>query len=325
MLLNSTKARNGTSFDIVLGEVGFGFFQLYHLPALAGRLPDPAHPGDAVPVRRAGATLRGLPRTVPLPSQRPPTHYVINEAAVTALGYATSAEAIGKPLRMGVGAYATTDVIIGVVRDFSLYPPLEKMRPAAYKTATDTGAGMRGPGFDGAALHVRLNGLNVPETLAAIDAIWKRHSQDPINRIFLDSFVRQQQITVLRQGQAFAAFAGVAALLAVLGLFGLSLAAAGQRVKEIGVRKAMGAESRQIVALLLWQFSRPVLLATLIAWPAAFWLMRRWLAEFPYHIGLQWWVFALSSLVMLGIALLTVAWQAWLAAREKPVLALRYE
>lgn len=202
---------------------------------------------------------------------------------------------------------------------------MEKMRPAAYKTAIDTGAGMRGPGFDGGALHVRLKGREIPETLAAINTIWKRHSQDPINRIFLDAFVQQQQIDVLRQGQAFAAFAGMAALLACLGLFGLSLAAAGQRIKEIGVRKAMGAQSSQIVVLLLWQFSRPVLLANVIAWPAAFWLMGCWLAGFPYHIQLQWWVFAVGSAAMLLIALATVAGQALAAARQKPVLALRYE
>ena len=212
-----------------------------------------------------------------------------------------------------------------MVRDFSLYPPLEKLRPTAYKTATDTGGGMRGPGFDAAALHIRLKGRDIPQTLAAIDAIWKRHSQDPISRIFLDAFVQQQQIAVLRQGQAFAAFAGVAALLACLGLFGLSLAAAGQRIKEIGVRKAMGAGNGDVLRLLLWQFSQPVLLANFIAWPAAFWLMRRWLAEFPYHIELQWWVFTLSSLAMLLIALATVGGQALLAARQKPVLALRYE
>ncbi len=324
MLMGGTKSRDGQPFDMVLGEVGFGFFRVYHLPALAGRLPDPAHPGDAAPAHKPPSPPGAAP-----PSSAPvhmPIHYVINEAAAKALGYANPADAIGKPLRMNPGTpYGTDDEIIGVVRDFSLYPPLQTILPTAYKTSMDTGGGMRGPGFDAAALHVRLKGREIPETLAAIDAIWKRHSQDPINRVFLDAFIQQQQIDVLRQGQAFAAFAGVAALLACLGLFGLSLAAAGQRIKEIGVRKAMGAESRQIVALLLWQFSRPVLLANLIAWPVAFWLMRRWLSEFPYHIDLQWWVFALGSAAMLLIALATVGGQALAAARQKPVLALRYE
>jgi len=162
-------------------------------------------------------------------------------------------------------------------------------------------------------------------TLAAIDAAWKRHSQDPINRIFLNDYAQQRQIDVLRQGQALALFAGMAALLACLGLFGLSLSAAERRTKEIGVRKAMGAGSGDVLRLLLWQFSKPVLLANLIAWPAAWWLMRRWLSGFPYHIELRWWLFAGASLLTLVVALVTVVGHALAAARQKPVLALRYE
>jgi putative ABC transport system permease protein len=324
MLIGDTKARNGQSFEMVLGEVGFGFFRVYHLPALAGRLPDPAHPGDAVPVRPPPSPPDATPPEGRPPS--PPVHYVINEAAVKALGYAAPSQAIGKPLHIANRPTPTNDEIIAVVRDFSLYPQTETMRPTAYKTAIDTGGGLARPfGGDSAALHVRLKGHDIPETLAAIDAIWKRHSQDPINRIFLNDFVQQRQIDVLRQGQAFAGFALVAALLACLGLFGLCLAAAGQRTKEIGVRKAMGAENRQIIVLLLWQFSRPVLWANVIAWPVAWWLMRRWLAEFPYHIELQWWVFVMGSAAMLLIALLTVTGQALDVARRKPVLALRCE
>jgi putative ABC transport system permease protein len=96
-------------------------------------------------------------------------------------------------------------------------------------------------------------------------------------------------------------------------------------MKEIGVRKAMGAGNAQIVMLLLWQFAQPVLWANVIAWPVAWWLMRRWLSGFAYHIDLHWWVFAAASAGALAIALLTVAGQAFLTARQKPVLALRYE
>lgn len=87
----------------------------------------------------------------------------------------------------------------------------------------------------------------------------------------------------------------------------------------------MGATDIDIVALLLWQFSQPVLWATIIAWPVAWWLMRRWLSGFAYHVDLAWWVFAAASLGALLIALVTVGGQAWATARQKPVLALRYE
>ena len=325
MFFGDAKARNGQSVGLMLGEVGFGFFQLYHLPALAGRLPDLGHPGDAIPMRQPAVVFSGpqpAQRSGPRPP-RPPVRYVINEAAVTALGFASAKDAIGKRLALNGGN--SGDTIIGVVRDFSLYPPLQTISPTAYETAADTGGGSRNPGFDNAALHVRLKGSGIPDTVAAIDAIWKRHSPDPIDRIFLNDYVQQAQIDVLRQGEAFALFAGVAVLLACLGLFGLSLSAVARRTKEVGVRKAMGADSRQIVALLLWQFSQPVLLANLIAWPAAWWLMRRWLAEFPYHIDLQWWLFAAASGLTLLIALATVTGHALAAARQKPVLALRYE
>jgi putative ABC transport system permease protein len=311
MLSSPVHLRNGRQVNMMLGTVGFQFFQLYRLAPLAGRLPDPAHPGDVA--------------QRPEPGKAPaPVHYVINETAATALGYAAPADAIGKTMDFGRVSTAN-GIVIGVVRDFSLYPPLMKFSPTVYRVSIMPGRGMGGPDLDAAALHVRLAGRDMPATLAAIDTVWKRHSQDPINRILLDDYVRQRQIDVLRQGQAFALFAGVAALLACLGLFGLSLSVAERRIKEIGVRKAMGAGDGQIVALLLWQFSRPVLLANLIAWPAAWWLMRRWLSEFPYHIDLHWWVFAAGSAAMVAIALVTVAGQALTAARARPVLALRYE
>lgn len=122
MLLNHAKARDSRPIDLMIGEVGFGFFRLFRLPALAGRLPDPAHPGDAIPERPAPAASGGVLRATRPLSPRPATRYVINETAVQALGYASPADAIGKPLRLGEGAFATTDEIIGVVRDLHCPP-----------------------------------------------------------------------------------------------------------------------------------------------------------------------------------------------------------
>jgi putative ABC transport system permease protein len=189
------------------------------------------------------------------------------------------------------------------------------------------------PGSDDNLLSVKLSGRDIPETLAAMDLAWHSAgtvdpitgSVEPISRTFVDAYIADLQAEVLRQAEAFLAFAGIAMFLGCLGVFGLSLSTTKRRIKEIGVRKAMGAGDAQIVLLLLWQFAGPVLWANLIAWPVAWWLMRRWLSGFAYHIDLQWWVFAGASLGALLIALLTVAGQAWLAARQKPVLALRYE
>jgi putative ABC transport system permease protein len=114
-------------------------------------------------------------------------------------------------------------------------------------------------------------------------------------------------------------------VLASLGLIGLSTSITDRRIKEIGVRKAMGAETSDIVKLLLWQFTKPVLWANLIAWPLAFWAMDHWLRGFAYRVDLPLWLFAAAAAVAVGIAWGTVSAHAFLVARAKPANALRYE
>jgi putative ABC transport system permease protein len=175
-------------------------------------------------------------------------------------------------------------------------------------------------------VHVRLSGRQIPETLAAIDQLWRATGgKGPINRYFLDAHLEERYQDLRRQAQIFAVFAGVAIFLACLGLVGIAVSTAERRTKEIGVRKAAGAGSGQIVALLLWQFSRPVLLANLAAWPVAFWLMQRWLSGFSFHIQLGPGVFLAASIFSLVVAILAVMGQAIMVARQKPVVALRYE
>jgi putative ABC transport system permease protein len=137
--------------------------------------------------------------------------------------------------------------------------------------------------------------------------------------------MREQCLGMTRQAQLFAIFSGIAIFLSCLGLVGISMSVTERRIKEIGIRKAMGATTADAVGLLLWQFSRPVLWANLIAWPLAFWLMQRWLSGFAYRIDMPLWPFAAASALALIVALSTVGGQAWVVARQKPVLALRYE
>jgi putative ABC transport system permease protein len=132
-------------------------------------------------------------------------------------------------------------------------------------------------------------------------------------------------IDIRRQSQLFAAFAGVAIVVAALGLLGLAVFAAERQTREIGVRKCMGASRGDILRFIGWQFARPVLLANLVAWPAAWFFMRRWLDGFAYRVDLGWLAFALASALAIVIALVTVTGHALMVSRARPVEALRYE
>ena len=164
------------------------------------------------------------------------------------------------------------------------------------------------------------------ETLAAIDAAWDAlGTGHPIMRRFYDEHVQDRYTDIIRQTRAFEAFSAAAIIIAGLGLFGLASFTAEQRTKEIGIRKAMGGSTLEILGLLLWQFTKPVLWANLIAWPVAYFGMRYWLQGFAYHIDLSPWMFLAASALALVIAVLTVVGHALLVARAQPVTALRYE
>ena len=130
---------------------------------------------------------------------------------------------------------------------------------------------------------------------------------------------------MITQGVVLAVCAGLAIFIACIGLFALAAFTTERRTKEIGVRKAMGASTLDVVRLLLWQFAQPVLWANLIAWPAAWWVMNRWLQGFAYHVDLSPWYFLAGGGAAAMIAVLTVLGHCIAQARAKPVQALRYE
>jgi putative ABC transport system permease protein len=135
------------------------------------------------------------------------------------------------------------------------------------------------------------------------------------------SWYRGMQI----QGGIIGASAGLAIVIACLGLFALAAFTAERRTKEIGVRKAMGASRFDVVRLLLWQFTKPVLWANLVAWPLAYWATAQWLNGFAYRVSLPPWLFLSASIVAVLIAWASVAAKAWLAANAKPATALQCE
>ncbi len=236
---------------------------------------------------------------------------LVNETAAARLGF-TPEQAIGKTI-----LYDNFPVIIvGVLADAKFAGAREPVRPTDYvydpKVAAD--------------VSVRLRPDMIPQTVNFIDKAW--HAFAPIaaiNRRFLDDSFDQLYQTEERQGELFGIFVGIAIFIACLGLFGLAAFTAGRRTKEIGLRKVFGGRTRDVVKLLLWQFSTPALIANLIAWPFAWYYLQDWLNGFAYRISLSPLYFLGAGAVALLIAWLTVLSHAMRVARATPIGALRYE
>jgi putative ABC transport system permease protein len=246
------------------------------------------------------------------------TYYVFNETATRQLGFTRSADAIGYAASACDPSPCRSVPISGVIPDFSLDSVAHKIEAQEFVVTA------KAPAFD--LISVKLTGHQIPETLSAIDGMWKTTgAKDPINRVFLDLRIQLMYLAMLREAQLFGVFAAVAVVLACLGLLGLAASIAERRTREIGIRKALGADTGNIIRLLLLQFAKPVLWANLIAWPLTAYGMNRWLQGFAYHVDLAVWLFPAAAALALMIALLTVSTHSLLIARANPVAALRYE
>ena len=155
---------------------------------------------------------------------------------------------------------------------------------------------------------------------------WKRYAPDtPLDYSFLDNTIDALYRSEQRMGAVFGIFTFLSIFVACLGLFGLSVYTAERRVKEIGVRKILGASVQSIVALLSQDFLKLVLISTIIAFPVAWFAMNKWLEDFAYRTDIRWWIFLLAALSAVIVALLTVSYQSLRAALANPVKSLRSE
>jgi putative ABC transport system permease protein len=176
------------------------------------------------------------------------------------------------------------------------------------------------------SLAIRIRPEQTQEAMAHIARVSRSFVRGvALSRTFLDESYERLYQDDRKQGQIFAVFVIIAIVIACLGLFGLAAFTAGRRTREIGIRKVFGARDRDVILLLLWQFSIPVLLANLIAWPVAWYYLQGWLEGFAYRISLNPLYFAGVGLAALLIAWLTVFTHAWRVARANPIHALRYE
>ena len=243
---------------------------------------------------------------------------ILTEEATRRLGFRSPKDAVGQNLRASLlpSQYGLVPItVVGVVRDARFRSIHEPLQPIIYT--------MRRNGFGD--IMVRYSG-DPSAIRAQIEAVWKRNiPQVPFDARFAEDIVREQYEREEARGQLFAAFALLAIVIACLGLFGLAAFTAERRTKEIGIRKVLGARSRDIVRLLAWQFSKPVIIANLIAWPIAWWVMRDWLNGFDTRIDLGPTPFVFAGLLALAIAIGTIAGHALKVARANPIHALRYE
>ena len=303
-----TQLHNGQQLSIHESSIDIGFLELYGFKPLAGRFFSTAHEEDALP-EDLKAPLR--------------LRVVINETARRLLGYATPDGAIGQTVPLvllrSLDDYTTNLVpaeIIGVVTDFPMGSIRDPIGPTVFYVEPRLYQ----------LLSVKLSGREIPETLAAIDLLWKKlGSPRPITRFFFDQQMENTYQDMIRQRRLMTGLETVALFIACLGLFGIAAFSSERRTKEIGIRKVMGAETRDIMRMLLWQFSKPVLYASVIAWPVAAYIMNRWLQGFAYHVLLGPWLFIATTALTLIVALLTVSAHCWPVARARPAAALRYE
>ncbi len=171
-----------------------------------------------------------------------------------------------------------------------------------------------------------LSSTDLPGSINYLQSTWKHFSPDfPFNYDFFDRSFGRQYNAEEKRGELFGSFSLLSVLIACLGLFGLAAYAAQRRMKEMGIRKVLGASLGQIVSLIAGDFVKLIVISNAIAWPLAYYAMRNWLQNFAYKTPLSPWIFLCSGLLVLIIALLTVSAHGIKAGTANPVEALRYE
>jgi putative ABC transport system permease protein len=304
----------GTNRQVTIGTYGVdeGFLDAMGLKLLAGRWFDRNRPMDDAtfdfPIRKEqeiAYARRGV-------------NVVMNQYAIRKLGFKSPQEAVGKVVKSQLFEQGTGVVdinIVGVVGDSRFRSVRTPIDPIMFSDQH------KGPGY----MIIRYRGD--PATVeAAVERQWKQIVSDvPFQAKFSGDIMRELYKAEDSRAQIFAAFSLLAVVIGCLGLFGLAAFTAERRTKEIGIRKVLGARTRDIIRLLVWQFSRPVIVANIIAWPVAWWMMRDWLNGFDQRIPLTPVPFVVAGAVALGIAIATVVGHAVKVARANPIHALRYE
>ena len=238
-------------------------------------------------------------------------NYIVNEEVVKLMGF-------DEPVDKLFSIWQNEGQIIGVVKNFHSRPLHNEIEPLVLTLAQNNW----GPNY----IFLRIGPENISQTLNNLAKTWKKFAPNyPFDFQFLDEAFEQQYSADQRTGTIFKYFAILAILISCLGIFGLAAFTAEQRTKEIGIRKVLGSSISGIVTLISKEFVILLTVANVIAWPVAYFLMNRMLDNYAYRTNITLWIFLIAGALAYTIALLTVSFQAFKAARTDPAHALRYE
>lgn len=240
--------------------------------------------------------------------------FIVNEAAAKMIGWKSPQEAVDKRIN-----YGNRDArIVGILKDFNFESLHQEIQPMIFYIPRDSTRF----GF----ISFKLDGARIDAGLAQIKSTWQKFLPEfPFDYQFLDEQYGKLYEAEQRQGRVFVSFALLAILIGCMGLFGLTTFVVQQRIKEIGIRKVLGASVTGLLILISKDFLKLVGIALVIASPIAWYFMHQWLEDFAYRIEIGWWVFAAAGFLAASVAFLTVSFQSVKAALANPVDSLRNE
>jgi putative ABC transport system permease protein len=242
--------------------------------------------------------------------------YIINESLAKEL----LKDSPKKPMSWLLGknfGFDSIGTIVGIAKDFNFNSLHYKIETMFMYNQKDWGFGN---------LSVKIRAGKASDALAAVQSIWKNNCPDhPFEYQFLDDHFAEVYRADLQVSSIVGVLAGLAIIISCLGLFGLASYSAEKRVKEVGIRKVLGASVQNIVGMLSKDFMKYVLIAALIALPVSWLCIHKWLEDYAYRINITWWIFLIAVLVAMLIALVTISFQAIKAAIANPVKSLRTE
>ena len=237
---------------------------------------------------------------------------IINDAAARQYGYTNPADVVGKKFRQ----WGREGTVVGVVKDFNYTSLHHNIAPLTLPFAP----------YESRYMSLKVKSENIDETIAAVGKVWREHvPHRPFLYSFLDEDFNRQYKSEFVFRKLFTTFACLAIFIACLGLLGLATYTAERRSKEIGIRKVLGADLRNIISLLSKDFIGLVLIAIVIATPVSWYTMNRWLEGFAYRMEIQAWIFVLSGFIALLVAVFTISYQSIKSAVMNPVTSLRSE